>query len=599
MDTGGSGGNGPSASSRPQPTSDEIRGQLDRILTSPEFPGGVGRAAVFLRYVVEEALEGRAKRIKGYSVGVEVFGRDAGNMQDDPVVRIEAGRLRRSLEHYYLTSGKDDPIKIDIPKGGYAPTFTWTFPEPDEELEFTTNPEGARPADVRRAKGPRAVIALGLATLCCVVLLASWMVTPPASPGLSATATVNAVTPHGPTLAIAPFADLGEATEAKSYAVGLTEELLTALPRFKELRVLGRETSRALPNDPDPAEARRILGAQYLLGGGVRISGDSARVTARLLDTATGTILWSQTYNDDLRARGLMTIQTEVANRVATSIAQPYGIIAQADTAAMPQRDLDAYSCTLRFYGYRAAPSVDGHQQVKDCLEKAVATYPSYATAFALLSMTYLDETRFWFNHATGDSKPALDRAMLAARRAVLIDPENIRGQQALMGALFFSRQVDDALRVGEQAMAINPNDTDLMGEYGSFLGQSGNWKHGAEVLRIALSLNPGAGGYYHGDLGLSEYMQGNYAAASDEIRQADLQKFPLFHGVAAIIFAEGGNVEDATREAAKFSEMGAAFLTNLDYELAQRIDRPEDCERIRKSLIKAGVRIPDAVAAK
>ena len=106
------------------PSADEVREQLERVIASPEFSASE-RDRKFLRYVVEETLAGRADRIKGYSIGTEVFGRDASfDAQSDPVVRIEAGRLRRALERYYLMDGRADPIRIDIPKGAYVPTFT-------------------------------------------------------------------------------------------------------------------------------------------------------------------------------------------------------------------------------------------------------------------------------------------------------------------------------------------------------------------------------------------------------------------------------------------------------------------------------------------
>ncbi|NKF31460.1 adenylate cyclase, partial [Pseudomonas sp. BGM005] len=119
-----SGGEDAPSLSRPEPAPDDIRTQLDRIIASPEFPR-VGRSAAFLTYVTEEALAGRAERIKGYTIAVEVFKRSEGFKQDDPVVRIEAGRLRRVLERYYLIAGQHDPVRIDIPKGGYAPSFVW------------------------------------------------------------------------------------------------------------------------------------------------------------------------------------------------------------------------------------------------------------------------------------------------------------------------------------------------------------------------------------------------------------------------------------------------------------------------------------------
>jgi adenylate cyclase len=106
------------------PSADEIKGQLERILSNPEF-AVPERDRAFLRYVVSEALAGRADKLKAYCIATEVFARsEAFDAQNDPVVRIEAGRLRRALERYYLVAGGADDIVIDMPKGGYRPTFT-------------------------------------------------------------------------------------------------------------------------------------------------------------------------------------------------------------------------------------------------------------------------------------------------------------------------------------------------------------------------------------------------------------------------------------------------------------------------------------------
>ena len=104
-----------------QPTSEEVRAQLARIVASPDFDVPE-RSRGFLRYVVEETLAGRGERIKGYTVAVEVFGRDAAvDTNVDPVVRIEAGRLRRALERYYLMAGEAEPVLIRHPKGRLHP----------------------------------------------------------------------------------------------------------------------------------------------------------------------------------------------------------------------------------------------------------------------------------------------------------------------------------------------------------------------------------------------------------------------------------------------------------------------------------------------
>jgi hypothetical protein len=101
-------------------SADAIRAAVGRVLTSPDFDVP-DRARRFLTYVVEEAIAGRGDRIKAYSIATEVFGRDSDfDAQVDPVVRIEAGRLRRALEHYYLTAGRDDEIVTTIPKGAIS-----------------------------------------------------------------------------------------------------------------------------------------------------------------------------------------------------------------------------------------------------------------------------------------------------------------------------------------------------------------------------------------------------------------------------------------------------------------------------------------------
>ncbi len=113
----------PSTEELPEASQDEARAQLDRILTSAEFDA-TPREQSFLKYVVGETLDGRASRIKAYTIAVEVFGRSGSfDSQNDPIVRIEASHLRRSLERYYLTAGRSDPIVISIPKGGYVPIF--------------------------------------------------------------------------------------------------------------------------------------------------------------------------------------------------------------------------------------------------------------------------------------------------------------------------------------------------------------------------------------------------------------------------------------------------------------------------------------------
>ena len=108
-----------------EPSADAVREQLRRILQSPGLQGSARRRDL-LSFLIEETLEGRADQLKGFSVALAVFGRDAAfDTGADPVVRLEAGRLRRSLDSYYVDAGKEDALRITIPKGAYVPHFAW------------------------------------------------------------------------------------------------------------------------------------------------------------------------------------------------------------------------------------------------------------------------------------------------------------------------------------------------------------------------------------------------------------------------------------------------------------------------------------------
>src|SRR5262245_25615772 len=107
------------------PSPDEIRAALDHMLFSEVFSRSPQLGA-FLRFVTEAVLHGKGDRIKAYTIGVEVLRRDTSfDPQLDPIVRVEATRLRRAIERYYAGPGQDDPIVIDLPRGSYVPAFRW------------------------------------------------------------------------------------------------------------------------------------------------------------------------------------------------------------------------------------------------------------------------------------------------------------------------------------------------------------------------------------------------------------------------------------------------------------------------------------------
>ena len=124
-----------------------VREQLDRILKSGPFEQSRRRQR-FLEYIVNETLAGRGDRLKGYNVALAVFDRPQNfDPAIDPIVRIEAARLRDKLREYYEADGQGDPIRIDLPKGSYTPQIEFR-----QAAAADTRPEPQRAATTREKR---------------------------------------------------------------------------------------------------------------------------------------------------------------------------------------------------------------------------------------------------------------------------------------------------------------------------------------------------------------------------------------------------------------------------------------------------------------
>ncbi len=552
---------------------EDVRAQLDRILKSTDFEA-TARERRFLSYVVDETLNGRAAYIKAYSIAIQVFGRDAAfDPQNDPIVRIEAGHLRRSLERYYLTGGQSDSIHLTIPKGGYVPTFA---------LRASPSPPDATPPVEKQEKPDKARWSW-IATFGAVILLAMLAIAALKLQGVP----VSPLAPEIPRVLVERFENLNGTEASAVIASGLTQEVIDQLSKFKDLIVI-QSAERADVNAARP---------RYSLYGSVDLTGDAFRLRVRLVNQSDDSILWANSYDGDVEVATIIKAQTDIAQQVATSLGQTYGVIFQADTTlSLPNapEDWAAYSCTLSYYAYRVSLDLESLPGVRACLEKAVQRFPKYATAWGLLAQAYLDETRYTFRHDRVAWQTSIDRALATARRAVELDSLNIRGLQAEMFALFLSRDFEAAQKAGERAMAINPNDTELIGEYGYRLAISGKWEIGCPLILQARERNPGPFSYFESGLALCAYFAGDNEQAVMWIRKTTIPKSPLYHLIAAIVLGEAGHEADAKTEFAWLEKNAPDLLQKIRDELSVRLGRPEDTERVLASLRKGGLKIQD-----
>jgi len=569
------------------PSAEEVQDQLERILGS-ESVHLPERARRFLVYVVTETLAGRSHYLKAYTIAEVVFGRQNFDAQGDPAVRIEAGRIRRELERYYLMAGGSEPVVITIPKGRYVPIFQASShcrgdtadaamaPPSPVSVEPSSSEVVAAPAASRSA-GKRWLIA-GAAMAAAIAAGAIFLGLRPASKEV---ASINS----RPTIAVDRFDDIAGGSRFSGISGGVTDEIMSKLAKFKDILVVD-----ASGNDQEAVSG--LQNARYALQGSVRQDGDRVRSTARLVRRSDGAVIWANHYDSDLRIQSVFEVETALAEEIATAVAQPFGVVFQTDIAPDGAGGWDAYDCSLSYYNYRRSMTAEALQTAQECLRSVTEKFPSDATSLAFLSLTYLDQVRFPYKLGTKPSPKILETASELAKKSAVIDPQNPRVLQALMLTSFFRNDVDAALEAGAAAYQLNPNDTEVAGEYGLRLSMAGKWDTGCDLVSKAVSRNAGPQGYYEVGMALCAFMRGDLQAAELWSRMSDLNYNPMHRMVLASILGASGKIEQAKRELDWLDTKAPALMPVVKREISMRLARPQDQERVLAGLRAAGAAV-------
>lgn len=290
---------------RVEPSADDIRMQLDRIVGSSMF-ANADRMTSFLRFVVERTLAGEGDQLKEYVVGVAVFGRtDAYDPRLDSIVRVEARRLRTKLDEYYAGDGRDDAVAIRIPRGSYVPVF-----ERREAIPVTSPivPADTEPPIARRNWRP-GLTALALVLLAALPLsLVAWR----AGFGTS----VGRATPIV-TVGVLPFNEYSADTADELLAAQLTDGVTSELARNRALGVASYTSAQQFAGARRPlAEIAQALKVDMILEGSVTRTGDRVRVEGRLVDVASNRKIWVDEFN------GSVADVKDIERRVAAAAAR-------------------------------------------------------------------------------------------------------------------------------------------------------------------------------------------------------------------------------------------------------------------------------------
>ncbi len=347
---------------QPSPLSAEsVRTQLRKILSSRAFVRSE-RLARFLAFTVEQSLAGRRDDLKEFVIGVEVF--DKNEKYDprmDPIVRVEARRLREKLRKYYETEGQDDSIRIEFPTGGYAP--------------LVQNKEAATASAPRKQTAESAIVVL-------------------------------------------PFANLSSDQENEYFSDGLTEELINALTKVEGLRVVAWQSSSQLKDKV--RDLRRIaeeLRVRTVLEGSVRRTAERLRITAQLVDATTGHYLWSETYERPLR--DIFAIEDEISSSIVGALRIKLTGPAGRPLVTRYTENLQAYHLYLKGRFYWNKRREEDIYKALGFFEQAIEVDRNYAPAYAGMADAHI----MLGKHGSAPAQGIMEKGRTAACRALEIDP--------------------------------------------------------------------------------------------------------------------------------------------------------------------------------
>ncbi len=509
-----------------RPTGAEVKAALERVLASADFDASP-RSRDFLRYIVEETLAGRGDGLSQSGLAVRVFGRrEDFDPTVDPIVRIQAGRLRRSLERYYLLSGAGDPVRLELPRGQYTPLARRASPRP-----------------------PAAGIAAG-----------------PASPG-----------DGWPTVSASMVRTAGNASPGDAGARFL-DHLTLELGRYQDVRVV-------IPGDLAAPGALPCEGARFSLSA--RFDDEGRCVVARLQDCRSGRQVWADEYRAG--AVEPKAFQEETARRIAALVASEQGIVARllwAEERIHPTAVPTPYSAILASYHFFFHREPSDLAPAIDALEAALAVEPECSLAWVQLSRLY--NANHAFDVTLLDTP--IEQAVDYAQRGVRLDPSSQRARAALAGALLVKGELAAARGEALAALELSPDSLVYLEWIGWLLTMCGEWELGPSLVRRALARNPHVIPVAQHALWLAHLREGEMEKAYQAALQYRDPTFYLRSLMRACALGHLGRIDEARLEVAELLTKKPDFRQRGRVLIGRHVKFPDLVERVADGLRRSGL---------
>ena len=338
--------------------------------------------------------------------------------------------------------------------------------------ELESGKTNARPITAKPSKRPRTFWYAGV--LAFLVLIALFIFSP-----------WKTVSMDRRSIAVLPFENLNKNAESDYFSDGITEDILTQISKIGDLRVVSRFTIKQYKtSDKSVREIGDELHVATLLTGSIRRAGDQLRISCQLVDAATETQIWAETYDREMQ--DIFAIQSEVAKQIAKNLKAKLSPIEKERIDKKPTANLTAYDYYLKGRDYYYRYRKQDNENALELFKKALKLDAEYSLAWAGLGDAYAQRP-FRFGYAFS----WLDSAVVVSQKAITLDPNSAEAYKALGTAYLIKGWNDKALETLRKAVEHNPNYFAAVGNIGIIYENIGAFDEALRWQKKSLALNP------------------------------------------------------------------------------------------------------------
>jgi len=409
----------------------------------------------------------------------------------------------------------------------------------------------------------------------------------------------------GPTVAVWPFETDDDRSGLDALADGLTRQIISALGRFGELRVLTRSLTKSHKGRfEDASDFARALGVDYLVEGNLRQDGELARIEIQLSDARTGTQVWSKTFRANVAASKLLATQDEISGQASAMIGSYWGAIGAAEYRRIqnkPSSELTPYECIVQ--GVIGIPTdatvLEPVAKARECLERLTRVEPRNAAAWAALVLVFNSQRTWGFPSPTGevgsveDRLDLADKAVEAANRAVEIAPNDAFVRGLVARAAWMACQ-PDLLRIETmRAIELNPNDPQNLGPLGNLMAYAGFWDEGVALAERGIALTaPSTPRWWWWASAKRAFAHDDYITAFNAFRQSYVEQLWISHLHMAYTLPYLDRVKEAKAHVATLLRMRPGFtIREADAYYKMWCFAPSYREKMCEALSRAGLK--------